>query len=120
MKALLGLLLLAVLLTSGYCLECEMCAGQGTTCNGRKVTCSSSEDACLNAVTEVVVGATTLTNVMKSCFAKEACNKLKPGSPGAFAGAGALIKNIECSRAPVSSGSFLLALSSLLFLKLLW
>ncbi|XP_015283840.1 PREDICTED: phospholipase A2 inhibitor subunit gamma B-like [Gekko japonicus] len=120
MKALLGLLLLSVLLTSGYSLECETCSGQGTTCTGRKVTCSANEDTCLNAVTEVSAGAVKISTVMKSCFVKEGCDQLKPGSTATFGGAGALIKTAECSRAPVSSGSFLLALSSLLFLKFLW
>ncbi|XP_060114016.1 phospholipase A2 inhibitor and Ly6/PLAUR domain-containing protein-like [Heteronotia binoei] len=119
MKALLGLLLLSVLLTSGYSLECETCMAQAETCSGKKQTCSSGQDACLSAVTEISVGVAKVTSAFKSCFAKASCKDLKIGSSASFGGAESIIKKVECSRAPVSSGSFFLALSSLLFLKLL-
>ncbi|XP_054854656.1 phospholipase A2 inhibitor and Ly6/PLAUR domain-containing protein-like [Eublepharis macularius] len=119
MKALLGIFLLSVLLTSGSSLECETCVGQGTTCSGEKQTCPSSQDGCMTAVTELSVGSAKVASIVKGCFGKAACKELKPGASASFATPGSTIKTVECSKAPVSSGSFLLALSGLLLLKLL-
>ncbi|XP_054854722.1 phospholipase A2 inhibitor and Ly6/PLAUR domain-containing protein-like [Eublepharis macularius] len=119
MKAFLGIFVLSVLLTLGSSLECETCVGQGTTCSGKKQTCPSGQDGCIVAVTELTAGSAKVASIMKGCYEKAACKELKPGASASFGGAGASIKTVECSKAPVSSGSFLLALSGLLLLKLL-
>ncbi|XP_048355094.1 phospholipase A2 inhibitor PIP-like [Sphaerodactylus townsendi] len=123
MKTFLGLLLLSVLLISGSSLECDTCMAQANDCTGKKQPCSSGQDRCLDALTVFTMDAPSpskITSRVKSCFTKIECEKLKPGSSVNFGMVGAVLKNIECSRAPVISGSFFLALSSFLFLKLLW
>uniref|UniRef100_A0A6J0V6G9 Phospholipase A2 inhibitor and Ly6/PLAUR domain-containing protein-like n=1 Tax=Pogona vitticeps TaxID=103695 RepID=A0A6J0V6G9_9SAUR len=73
MQTLLGLSLCFVLVTTGATLECEVCAGVGTTCTGSMQTCEAGEDTCVIAVSESSVMGIQTKSVIKMCESSSIC-----------------------------------------------
>ncbi|KAJ6663550.1 hypothetical protein lerEdw1_009629 [Lerista edwardsae] len=116
MQAVLGLVVFSVLLATGASLTCDVCTAQGKTCN-QKVDCPGDADACMSVLTETKVGTTPMYSIVKTCTTKSLCteklDQVKSQLPGGMS------MTVECSKAPPSAGSLLLALSGLLLLKIL-
>ncbi|XP_054854698.1 testis-expressed protein 101-like [Eublepharis macularius] len=122
MQTLLGLIVLSVLLTPGSSLHCATCTAIGNNCTGTIEKCKHGEDACVSVWMEITTQGITLDTIVKRCTIKSACADLKSGIESAiqqFADTKAVVKEVECSKAPSSSGSLLLALFGWLLLKML-
>ncbi|KAL8220103.1 UNVERIFIED_CONTAM: hypothetical protein K2H54_038597 [Gekko kuhli] len=123
MKTLLGLILFSVLLAPGASLKCATCMAVGDSCTGTPKWCGHGEDACVSIWMRVTTQGIPVDTITKKCIAKSACADLKSGIEKVvqqMGGVDAVVRKVECSKAPAAtSGSLLLALSGLLLLKLL-
>ncbi|XP_042295279.1 phospholipase A2 inhibitor and Ly6/PLAUR domain-containing protein-like [Sceloporus undulatus] len=73
MKALLGLFLFSLLLTSGAFLECETCFATSSNCTGAWERCEDDEDTCAFGITEKAQGGKSELTVEKGCHSSENC-----------------------------------------------
>ncbi|CAM5135045.1 unnamed protein product [Natator depressus] len=73
MEASLAICILAALLAMGACLQCEICAGPGTSCTGDLRTCPAGFDSCAIAVLEKTVVGVKSQNLTKTCATPIQC-----------------------------------------------
>ncbi|TFJ97441.1 Phospholipase A2 inhibitor subunit gamma B [Platysternon megacephalum] len=73
MKASLAVCVLAALLATGSCLECEVCEGPGTSCSGTLQTCAAGYDSCGIIVTETTIVGMNQNIVIKGCVTSSEC-----------------------------------------------
>ncbi|XP_048356013.1 phospholipase A2 inhibitor gamma subunit B-like [Sphaerodactylus townsendi] len=119
MKDLLRLFLFSLLFMEGASLECETCTSQTTSCSGKRQMCLPSQDTCITWMTESTKGNVLAVSTTKACSTQDKCEVLKHGVAGWSGKSKTIVKNVQCSKASVSYGSFFLALSGFLLLKLL-
>ncbi|XP_067317428.1 phospholipase A2 inhibitor and Ly6/PLAUR domain-containing protein-like isoform X1 [Anolis sagrei] len=75
MKAVLGLSIFSVLLSTGASLECETCTSSSSICTGRMKTCSYDEDTCFTLLSETSgVGVKTYV-IAKGCSNSQFCKR---------------------------------------------
>ncbi|KAH0631422.1 hypothetical protein JD844_005745 [Phrynosoma platyrhinos] len=110
----------------GAGLQCETCSAMGDTCSGSMATCPSNTDACMSMVAANKMGGVEMKITVKSCFMMSQCRKFE-GDMGKTVTSqvmgiqvGALIKDVQCNKAPICSASLLLILSGLLLMKFLF
>ncbi|XP_050786335.1 phospholipase A2 inhibitor gamma subunit B-like [Gopherus flavomarginatus] len=73
MEVSLAACILAFLLTTGACLQCEVCNGPGIRCRGDLETCAAGQDFCGIAWTDsTLVGSKTET-IIKNCVSSDVC-----------------------------------------------
>ncbi|XP_032659167.1 phospholipase A2 inhibitor and Ly6/PLAUR domain-containing protein-like isoform X2 [Chelonoidis abingdonii] len=72
MEASLAACILAALLATGACLQCEVCEGQGTSCTGSMRPCPAGQDSCAIAVTVTTMGVNT-QSIHKGCVMSSQC-----------------------------------------------
>ncbi|KAG6924487.1 phospholipase A2 inhibitor subunit gamma B-like [Chelydra serpentina] len=73
MKASLGVCILAALLATGACLQCEVCTGEGTSCTGSNQTCAAGQDSCGIFLTEVILVGMKIRSILKACVTSSQC-----------------------------------------------
>ncbi|XP_034612890.1 phospholipase A2 inhibitor subunit gamma B-like [Trachemys scripta elegans] len=73
MEASLVVCILAALLATGSCLECEVCEGSGTSCSGTVQTCAAGYDSCGIIVTETTIVGMKQQVIAKSCMTSGSC-----------------------------------------------
>ncbi|CAM4625208.1 unnamed protein product, partial [Lepidochelys kempii] len=73
MEASLAVCLLAALLATGACLQCEVCTGVGNNCTGSMQTCTPGQDFCGIFLTEVIVAGMKTQTILKGCVASSQC-----------------------------------------------
>ncbi|CAM5135077.1 unnamed protein product, partial [Natator depressus] len=66
--------ILAALLATGACLQCEVCAGVGNSCTGSMQTCAPGQDSCGISLTEVIVEGERTQSFLKGCIPSSECN----------------------------------------------
>ncbi|XP_039368425.1 phospholipase A2 inhibitor and Ly6/PLAUR domain-containing protein-like [Mauremys reevesii] len=74
MEASLAVCILAALLATGACLQCEVCSGTGTSCTGDSDTCQNGDDSCGITLTEDTMAGVKTQTVLKSCLSSSQCN----------------------------------------------
>ncbi|KAM9114331.1 phospholipase A2 inhibitor and Ly6/PLAUR domain-containing protein-like [Pangshura tecta] len=73
MEASLAACILAALLATGACLQCEVCSGTGTSCVGDLDTCQNTEDSCGITLTEDTMAGAKTQTVLKGCLSSSQC-----------------------------------------------
>ncbi|CAM4630481.1 unnamed protein product [Lepidochelys olivacea] len=73
MEASLAVCLLAALLATGSCLQCEVCAGQGTSCMGAMQTCPAGQESCAIARTVTTLAGVNTQSIHKHCVTSSQC-----------------------------------------------
>ncbi|XP_074927498.1 phospholipase A2 inhibitor gamma subunit B-like [Chelonoidis abingdonii] len=73
MKASLAVCILAALLATGACLQCEVCKGPGTSCTGDLQTCTAGYDSCAIALREKTVAGVKSHTIVKTCATPSEC-----------------------------------------------
>nr|XP_048683811.1 phospholipase A2 inhibitor gamma subunit B-like [Caretta caretta] len=73
MKASLAVFILAALLATGACLQCEVCEGPGTSCTGDLQTCAAGIDSCGITLTEVTLVGMKQQVIAKGCVTSGSC-----------------------------------------------
>ncbi|XP_044290877.1 phospholipase A2 inhibitor gamma subunit B-like [Varanus komodoensis] len=73
MKILLGLLPCFVFIYTSASLECEVCAGVGTSCTGIMQTCEAGKDTCVIAVSESSLAGFHVQTIAKTCESSSVC-----------------------------------------------
>ncbi|XP_039368426.1 phospholipase A2 inhibitor subunit gamma B-like [Mauremys reevesii] len=74
MEASLAACILAALLASGSCLQCEVCTELGTSCSGTVQTCSAGLDSCgITLIEQTLVGMKQQV-IVKACISSDRCN----------------------------------------------
>ncbi|XP_075763785.1 phospholipase A2 inhibitor NAI-like [Pelodiscus sinensis] len=73
MTASLTVCLLAALLATGACLQCEVCAGLGTDCRGNPRPCPAERNSCGLALTELTWGGVEIQSILKGCMMPSQC-----------------------------------------------
>ncbi|XP_050786324.1 phospholipase A2 inhibitor gamma subunit B-like isoform X1 [Gopherus flavomarginatus] len=73
MEASLVICILAALLATGACLQCEVCEGQGTSCTGSMRPCPAGEDSCAIAVTVTTMAGVNTQSIHKGCVMSSQC-----------------------------------------------
>ncbi|CAM5124933.1 unnamed protein product [Natator depressus] len=73
MKASLAVFILAALLATGACLQCEVCEGPGTNCTGDLETCAAGLDSCGITLTESTLAGMKLQMIAKGCVTSGSC-----------------------------------------------
>ncbi|XP_034612757.1 phospholipase A2 inhibitor subunit gamma B-like [Trachemys scripta elegans] len=75
MEASLVICILAALLATGTCLQCEVCNGPGNNCTGSMETCPAGQDSCAIFLTEVISGAEGMKSqsFLKGCVPSSDC-----------------------------------------------
>ncbi|XP_065276674.1 phospholipase A2 inhibitor NAI-like [Emys orbicularis] len=73
MEASLAVCILAALLATGTCLQCEVCAGAGNNCTGSMQTCAAGQDSCGILLTEVIVVGIKRQSIHKGCVTSSQC-----------------------------------------------
>ncbi|XP_074837595.1 phospholipase A2 inhibitor gamma subunit B-like [Carettochelys insculpta] len=76
MKTSFSVCVLAALLATGACLQCEVCQGQGTSCTGNLETCPSGHDSCAVAVTEAALEGVKVQLTLKGCLPSSQCQAI--------------------------------------------
>lgn len=115
MRAFLGLLFCSVLLTTVASLECDVCSSSGKTCT-HKETCPHGTDTCMSMLTESRSGSGQFS-IAKSCVSKDIC-KQQVELAKTQQQTGGPVLTVQCSKAPASAGSLILALSGLILMKI--
>nr|XP_034976725.1 phospholipase A2 inhibitor and Ly6/PLAUR domain-containing protein-like [Zootoca vivipara] len=118
MQALLGLLFFSLLLATGTSLQCEICTAIGGTCSSDNVECGSGIDTCAVLQYESTPPTVNVSQIIKSCLQKAACEEIQKKVGASDAKLGKLTK-VECNKAPGAAASLLLAFFSLLLMKIL-
>ncbi|XP_029769920.1 phospholipase A2 inhibitor subunit gamma B-like [Terrapene carolina triunguis] len=73
MEASLAVCILAALLATGSCLQCEVCFGPGTSCSGDLQTCAIGFDSCGIIVTETTIAGMKQQGIVKGCMTSGSC-----------------------------------------------
>ncbi|XP_074837142.1 phospholipase A2 inhibitor gamma subunit B-like [Carettochelys insculpta] len=73
MKASLAIFILAALLATGACLQCQVCSNTGTSCTGDVQTCAAGNAFCASTLTEVRTLGTTTPITLKKCATSADC-----------------------------------------------
>ncbi|XP_074837592.1 phospholipase A2 inhibitor gamma subunit B-like [Carettochelys insculpta] len=73
MKASPAVCVLAALLATGSCLQCEVCSGTGNNCTGRMRPCATGPDTCGIFLTEVTLMGMKTLSVVKGCVTSSQC-----------------------------------------------
>ncbi|XP_074837593.1 phospholipase A2 inhibitor gamma subunit B-like [Carettochelys insculpta] len=73
MKAYSAICILAALLATGACLQCEVCSGTGHNCTGSMQPCAAGEDSCGIMVTELTVAGIKTQTILKGCTTTSLC-----------------------------------------------
>ncbi|XP_023969429.3 phospholipase A2 inhibitor gamma subunit B-like [Chrysemys picta bellii] len=73
MEASLVICILAALLATGTCLQCEVCNGPGNNCTGSMQTCPAGQDSCAIFLTEVILEGVKSQSFLKSCVPSSDC-----------------------------------------------
>ncbi|KAM9114713.1 phospholipase A2 inhibitor and Ly6/PLAUR domain-containing protein-like [Pangshura tecta] len=73
MEASLAICILAALLATGTCLQCEVCTGAGNNCTGTMKTCAAGEDSCAFILTDVTVAGVKRQSFLKGCLPSSEC-----------------------------------------------
>ncbi|XP_027675028.2 phospholipase A2 inhibitor NAI [Chelonia mydas] len=73
MEASLAVCILAALLATGACLQCEVCTGVGNNCTGSMQTCDPGQDSCGIFLTEVIVAGMKTQTILKGCVTSSQC-----------------------------------------------
>ncbi|XP_026518862.1 phospholipase A2 inhibitor subunit gamma B-like [Terrapene carolina triunguis] len=79
MEASLAVCILAALLATGSCLQCEVCARAGNNCTGSMQTCAAGQDSCAFDLTEVILAGIKFQSILKGCVTSSQC-RAGPGS----------------------------------------
>ncbi|XP_044847039.1 phospholipase A2 inhibitor and Ly6/PLAUR domain-containing protein-like [Mauremys mutica] len=74
MEASLAACILAALLATGACLQCEVCEGQGTGCTGTMRPCPTGQDSCAIAVTVTTMAGVNSRSIHKGCVMSSHCS----------------------------------------------
>ncbi|XP_065275874.1 phospholipase A2 inhibitor NAI-like [Emys orbicularis] len=73
MRASLAVCILAALLATGACLQCEVCSGPGTSCTGALQTCPARFDSCGISLIENTLAGVKSHIIVKTCVTPSAC-----------------------------------------------
>ncbi|XP_053867467.1 phospholipase A2 inhibitor NAI-like [Malaclemys terrapin pileata] len=73
MRASLAAFILAALLATGACLQCEVCGGPGTTCSGDLQTCPAGLDSCGILLSEDTEVPRERQRINKTCLTSREC-----------------------------------------------
>ncbi|XP_032659148.1 phospholipase A2 inhibitor gamma subunit B-like isoform X2 [Chelonoidis abingdonii] len=73
MAASLAVCILAALLATGTCLQCEVCTGPGKNCTGSMQTCAAGQDSCGIFLTEVIMVGIEIQSILKRCMPSSQC-----------------------------------------------
>uniref|UniRef100_A0A8C3TCA9 UPAR/Ly6 domain-containing protein n=1 Tax=Chelydra serpentina TaxID=8475 RepID=A0A8C3TCA9_CHESE len=73
MKVSLAVCILAALLATGTCLQCESCQGEGSSCRGDQRTCPAGQDFCSVVLTELTLVAEKTQTILKGCATSKQC-----------------------------------------------
>ncbi|XP_065276420.1 phospholipase A2 inhibitor and Ly6/PLAUR domain-containing protein-like [Emys orbicularis] len=73
MEASLVVCILAALLATGSCLQCEVCEGQGTSCTGTMQTCPAGRDSCAISLTVTTLAGMNTQSIHKGCVTSSQC-----------------------------------------------
>ncbi|XP_065276539.1 phospholipase A2 inhibitor gamma subunit B-like [Emys orbicularis] len=73
MEASLVVCILAALLATGTCLQCEVCAGAGNSCTGSLQTCPVGQDSCAFVLTDVILAGVKSQSFLKGCMPSSEC-----------------------------------------------
>ncbi|XP_053866812.1 phospholipase A2 inhibitor gamma subunit B-like [Malaclemys terrapin pileata] len=73
MEASLVVCILAALLATGSCLQCEVCEGQGTSCTGTMKTCPAGLDSCAISLTMTTLAGVNTQRIHKGCVMSSQC-----------------------------------------------
>ncbi|XP_074837458.1 phospholipase A2 inhibitor gamma subunit B-like [Carettochelys insculpta] len=73
MKASLAVSILAAVLATGSCLQCEVCSGTGHNCTGSMQPCAAGEDSCGIIITEVTMAEVKSHSIFKGCVPSSQC-----------------------------------------------
>ncbi|XP_044847045.1 phospholipase A2 inhibitor gamma subunit B-like [Mauremys mutica] len=73
MEAPLAVCILAALLATGTCLQCEFCTGAGNNCTGSMQTCAAGQDSCAFIRTDVTMVGVKGQSFLKSCLPSSEC-----------------------------------------------
>ncbi|XP_043391147.1 phospholipase A2 inhibitor gamma subunit B isoform X2 [Chelonia mydas] len=74
METSLVVCILAALLATGACLQCETCVDLGKSCTGNLETCAAGQDSCGIFLTEVTVEGERTQSFLKGCIPSSECN----------------------------------------------
>ncbi|XP_044846595.1 phospholipase A2 inhibitor NAI-like [Mauremys mutica] len=74
MEASLAACILAALLATGSCLQCEVCTELGTSCSGTVQTCSAGLDSCGITLIEQTLAGLKQQVIAKACISSDRCN----------------------------------------------
>ncbi|KAG6924485.1 hypothetical protein G0U57_017223 [Chelydra serpentina] len=74
MEASLAVCILAALLATGSCLQCEVCEGQGTSCTGSMQTCPAGQDSCAIVLTVTTLEGVKTQRIHKRCVTSRQCD----------------------------------------------
>ncbi|XP_026518736.1 phospholipase A2 inhibitor subunit gamma B-like [Terrapene carolina triunguis] len=74
MEASLVVCILAALLATGACLQCERCEEEGTSCTGSLQTCTAGQNSCGVVLTELTLGGEKTQTIIKGCTTSSQCN----------------------------------------------
>ncbi|XP_039368128.1 phospholipase A2 inhibitor subunit gamma B-like [Mauremys reevesii] len=73
MEASLAVCILAALLATGTCLQCEVCTGFGSNCTGSMQNCTAGQDSCGIFLTEIIVVGIESQRILKACVPSSQC-----------------------------------------------
>ncbi|XP_050786337.1 phospholipase A2 inhibitor gamma subunit B-like [Gopherus flavomarginatus] len=73
MEASLAICILAALLATGTCLQCEVCSAAGNSCTGSMQTCAIGQDSCAFLLTDVTIAGVKTQSFLKGCIASSKC-----------------------------------------------
>ncbi|CAM4625128.1 phospholipase A2 inhibitor gamma subunit B-like [Lepidochelys kempii] len=73
MKASLAVFILAALLATGACLQCEVCEAPGTSCKGDLETCTAGFDSCGIVLAESTLMGMKQQIIAKGCVTSGSC-----------------------------------------------
>ncbi|XP_026515448.1 phospholipase A2 inhibitor subunit gamma B-like [Terrapene carolina triunguis] len=73
MEVSLAICILAALLATGTCLQCEVCNGPGNNCTGSMQTCAAGEDSCGIFLIEIIQVGMKIQNILQGCAASTQC-----------------------------------------------
>ncbi|XP_053866939.1 phospholipase A2 inhibitor gamma subunit B-like [Malaclemys terrapin pileata] len=74
MEASLVVCILAALLATGACLQCERCEEEGNNCTGNLLTCTAGQNSCGVVLTEFTLGRDKTQTIIKGCATPSQCN----------------------------------------------
>ncbi|CAM5124945.1 unnamed protein product [Natator depressus] len=73
MEASLAACILAALLATGACLQCETCVGLGKSCTGNLETCAAGQDSCGVIFTEATQAGVNTQSIIRTCVISSQC-----------------------------------------------